>query len=260
MKAQFQNPVTSKVTRLRRTSAAMQAFTRLELVLTLATLMLLALIVLPALGNTKPRAQRVNCVNNLRRIGQALPLWANDHFDQDHWRTDIRDGGTYWRPTVGLQPPWYPLRNNAWFQFAWISNELHTPKILSCPSDSKRVAIDFSANPNGGFLHVSYQNNAVSYFLGLDAFPSQSRSLLAGDRNVRPSAVGVACSTGLDNVAGFNAPPNTNVGWTNAIHGLTGNVLFHDGQVEQLSSRGLTDALGAYGPDDNGSSHYAIPQ
>jgi prepilin-type processing-associated H-X9-DG protein len=96
--------------------------------------------------------------------------------------------------------------------------------------------------------------------LGLDAFPNQSRSLLAGDRNIRPSAVGAACSTGLDNVAAFNTPPTTNIGWTNALHGLDGNVLFHDGQVEQLSSRGLINALGAYGADDNGTSHYAIPQ
>jgi type II secretory pathway pseudopilin PulG len=238
----------------------LRGFTRVELVMTLTALALLALIVLPVLGNTKPRADRVTCANNLRRIGQALQLWASDHFDQDHWRTDVRDGGTYYDPShpPSSLPAGLALRNNAWFEFVWISNELRTPKILACPSDTRRVATEFTFNPDGGFLYVRYQDAAVSYFLGLDAYLRESRSILAGDRNIRPDAAGVVCSTGVDGVYAINTlPPNP--GWNDAIHGPLGNILFHDGQVEQLSTHELIDAFRKIKGDENGQLHFVIP-
>lgn len=60
------------------------------------------------LAVAKQRAQRIACVNNLKQIGLAARIWATDHQDV--------------------------LPND----FATMSNELSTPKILICPSDTAR--------------------------------------------------------------------------------------------------------------------------
>ena len=65
-------------------------------------------IFLPALAKAKARAQRIQCVNQMKQIGLATRLWANDH------------GGAF--------PP----------DLLAISNELSKASVLVCPSDTKR--------------------------------------------------------------------------------------------------------------------------
>ena len=143
------------------------AFTRLELVMVLATTGLLAGLALPLLGSTKSRSDQVSCLSNLRQIGHAFHLWANEHGDKNPWWTAIRDGGSYVSPGEILPPGWAPARNNAYFQMAFISNELRTPKILVCPADPRKAIADtFTDFYNG----PTYKNNAVSYFIGLHSF------------------------------------------------------------------------------------------
>lgn len=218
------------------------AFTRLELLSVLSALFLLALVAIPVVANTKPRADRVTCVNNLRLVGRACDMWANDHSDRTPWWIDPLEGGTYR----------HQFQNNAWFNYAAMSNELATPMILACPSDDKvRVASDFSAHPNGGFLNGAYRNNAVSYFIGLHAscfsVPvasfSTASTALAGDRNLRVDQVGVSCSSGVTVAVQINLRAPSMAAWTNAIHGLTGNILVSDGQVEQTSNKRLLATL-----------------
>src|SRR2546426_2437957 len=98
-----------------RAQPSERAFTRLELAALLAAVLLLAVVALPVLANTKPRADRVTCFNNLRLIGRAEHIWANDHNDALPWRTDVSDGGT--QRTGGLQ-------NNTWFNYGKMANEL----------------------------------------------------------------------------------------------------------------------------------------
>src|SRR2546423_1347175 len=113
-----------------------KGFSRLELVVVLATLFLLAAVALPGLANNRARSEQVSCLSNLRQIGHAFHLWANDHGDKNHWWTPISEGGTYLAPGETAPWPFGPsLRNNSYFQFAWISNELATPQILVCPGD-----------------------------------------------------------------------------------------------------------------------------
>jgi prepilin-type processing-associated H-X9-DG protein len=44
----------------------------------IAIIGILAALLLPALGRAKQRAKRIECVNNLRQLGQALHLYAQD--------------------------------------------------------------------------------------------------------------------------------------------------------------------------------------
>ena len=91
----------------------------------LALLPIMAGLLLPALAKAKAKAQQINCVNNMKQIGLAARMWANDHGDKF--------------------PP----------DFGAMSNELANPKLLVCPSDrSKVAALNWSTfGPN----NVSYK-------------------------------------------------------------------------------------------------------
>jgi hypothetical protein len=230
------------------------AFTRLDLLVLLGALTLLACLALPGLATTKPRSERFVCFNNLRQLAIACQGWADGHGDRSVWAVPYTEGGTRSLPGG--------LGNNAWFQFSYVSNELATPAILACPSDTAtRVAREFSTSPDGGFLHATYRNNAVSYFVGLHSFYESPRSILSGDRNIKPSQTGLMCTYGGVGpvTIGLSTWPDPALGWTNAIHGVTGNLLFTDGSVLQASSADLRNAV-LDPATDNGRIHILQPR
>ena len=245
------NPPTSSTTG----SPARQetAFTRLELLAVLAVLVLLAGVVLPALAQGKPRSQQAICFNNLRAVGQAVLLFNVEHNQLDPWQEFASNGGTRNHPTA--------LNNNAWFQFAWLSNGLASPKVLACPSDAQaRPAKDFSFSPDGGLLHGSYQNNAISYFFGLDSSALNPNSVLSGDRNMAPGGgLGGGCSSGISPVADYSATRGVPIRWGPALHGPVGNILLHDGRVERTSNSTVNEFFKS-GTNDNGSIHFTFPR
>ena len=233
-------------------ASSKQAFTRLELAALLTGLALLAAIALPVLASSKLRSEQVTCLSNLRQVGHAAHLWANEHGDRTPWATPESEGGTRGSSSV--------FKPNPWFQIGWMSNELVTPKILVCPSDQvggpRKMANDFSNRP-GGFFNPAFRNSSLSYLVGLHAIFELSWTILGGDRNIRWDAANVGCSLGFLNAEQLSY--RGRFGWTNSIHGVTGNLLRSDGSVEELSTAGLQRAVGGPAPDDDASDHFLAP-
>ena len=228
-----------------------RAFTRLELMSLLAVVALLVVIAMPLLANTRERTDRIVCVNNLRQVGRAFHAWAADHADLNPWW--VRYNFSNLGGTQG-----HPLDQNLWLHFSWLSNGMSTPKILACPSDSSAApATDFSATASG-LLHLSRRNRAISYLIGLDSGYNQPDSILSADRNVRATSTAAACSSGIRHVAAIvSRPLDPNVGWTNALHGTTGNILASGGNVVQSSSEELRELRRTF--TFGGAWHFLYP-
>ena len=104
------------------------------------SLVLLPAMLLPALARAKGRAQSVSCVSNLKEIGVAFKVWAADNHGQFPFNVSTNSGGTLELCAPG--PDGYD--RNAALHFMVMSNELSTPRVLVCPSDSgKSFALSF---------------------------------------------------------------------------------------------------------------------
>jgi len=188
-------------------SSRQRAFTRVELVLIVAVLGLLA--TLFGRAQIDPEAQarlmRTRCFNNLKQIGLAFRLWSNDHDDKFQMQYGADKQGS--REAIE--------NGQSWRHFQVMSNELVTAKTLVCPADD-RVPLANSWN-------LSITN--VSYFVGLDADEAWPQTLLSGDRNLTN---GVAPRKGILELT--DAPP---AGWTETIHNEQGNFALGDGSAQQ---------------------------
>ena len=180
-----------------------------------AVLAILAAMLLPALASAKKKAQRINCVNNLKQCGIAFRIWEGDNNDKLPMAVPTAKGGT----------KEFDTGTDTFRHFQVMSNELSTPKILVCPADTRTVANNF----------VRLKNQNVSYFVGLEANDEFPQRFLDGDRNITGES---DPENGI-----LKLVPGQRVTWTQAIHVNSGNVGLSDGSVQQYSNPMLRDAL-----------------
>jgi len=199
----------------------------------IAIVAILAALLLPALARAKEYARRVQCISNLKQCVVGFRLFSLDRDAYFPWHTDPSEGGTYGTAA-----------GEGWRNFLAISNDLATPRILRCPSDSATRATPFNwSNGVEGFVNPVNRGNALSYFTGLDGYEQIPVTLMAGDRNIGGSTSDQCESVCPDpGVAAreLNKQLNSLV-WTNSIHRLQGNIGISDGSVQKTRSLDLRE-------------------
>jgi competence protein ComGC len=230
------------------------AFTRIELAVVLGALSFLVLVSLPALATTRADSTRAGCFNNLRQMGRAMQVWADNHTGNLPWLTSTTEGGT--------RLDSFGNTAVAWAQFISLTNELPGPQFLACPSDRTAKVASHWGNSANGLANTGLRNNAVSYFLSFHGHPGLPRSVITGDRDFSASLPPpIACSRGYVNTAGIYPQSGGPVRWTNALHADAGHLLRAEGSVEYVNSTRLGNILvGTEAQNDNVQVHLIYPR
>ena len=147
------------------------AFTLVEVIVMIVIIALLALFYLPTVTtHSHVPARRINCMNNLKQIGTAYRLWANDNGDV--WpsqQTVASHGWADYLTNANLGPM-------CWTNYAIMADDLgQEPRLVLCSSDERQAASSFTNQ---------FNNLNVSYFVGVSANDLYPQSIAAGDRNL----------------------------------------------------------------------------
>src|SRR5882672_2900492 len=183
-----------------------RAFTLIELLVVIAIIAILAALLLPALAQAKEKARRISCVSNLKQISISSHLFVTDN-DKYPWRVATAEGGSFGQQKV-------------YYSFLAMSNDIDAPKILACPSDTRKFAEDWS----------SLRDTNISYFLGVDTKEEKVGMMLAGDWNIDGGLRNRSCPiAGVNNLTmQFAAANFPNLFWGPRPHRNVGNVSIGD--------------------------------
>jgi prepilin-type processing-associated H-X9-DG protein len=182
----------------------------LVVLVVLAIAIVLAVLLLPSI-KTVEKSKSIICINNLRQIGSAFVMYADDNSGKFPFQTSVTN--------VAAKRIY---DDHVFPYFQKVGHGLE-PKVIVCPFDVARHA---AANIQ------ALSDSSISYFLNADALrDSPVISILSGDRFLQTNGQPIA--SGL-----FMLTTNLNVSWTPSIHNGGGNVLWSDGSVQQTASYG----------------------
>lgn len=204
-----------------------QAFTLIELLLVIGIISILAAMLFPVFLKVQGRARQTACASNLRQIGIAITLYAQDNDDFFPYGVDPEDKYTEAWKDAGEGEYWpqikqYPLLNDV------LQSYTGSRQIWHCPSDSGFNAVDahlYNLNPQPDMYSVY----GMSYFYNTSlALEHKTLSSLVAYSPNQPYI-----EYGLSEVKVLYDPVGNRHGGTEYVNARY-NVLMGDGHVASM--------------------------
>ena len=136
------------------------AFTLIELLTVVGIIAILAAILFPVFAAARGKAREIVCVSNLRQIGLAIRMYAQDYDEIYPWAVDPTDKYTpiIWSmyPEFQAQIPFMPFMHEV------LQPYIRSREIFRCPSDTGYTVEDFNGTPLDA-TPSSYSKFGTSY-------------------------------------------------------------------------------------------------
>lgn len=137
-----------------------QAFTLIELLVVISIIALLTAILLPVFFSVRGRARQTVCISNLRQIGMAMSLYADDADDLYPAGTDPSD--QYANPDIWTRSPYQAQVHQMPFLHDILAPYTHNKELWHCPADSGYTELDISTY-NNSFNTVPLNATPTAY-------------------------------------------------------------------------------------------------